>query len=87
MIYDCFYNELDLLEIRLNVLNDVVDKFVLCESTKTHSGEEKKLYFEDNKKRFSKFLPKIIHIIDTPDKTYSSSWGYENHQRNSLIKL
>ena len=40
MVYDCFsfYNELDLLEIRLNVLKDVVDRFVLVEATQTHTG-------------------------------------------------
>ena len=45
MIYDCFsfFNELDLLEIRLNVLKDVVDKFMLVEATKTHMGEPSKL--------------------------------------------
>ena len=39
MIYDCFtfFNELDILELRLQLLYDVVDKFVLVESTKTHS--------------------------------------------------
>lgn len=46
MIYDCFsfYNELDLLEIRLNVLNDSVDKFVICEATKTHAGNAKNYF-------------------------------------------
>lgn len=71
-IYDgfLFFNELDLLEIRLNTLNDVVDKFILVESSVTHSGLLKPFYFEENKERFSKFLDKIIHvkITDTPDK-------------------
>ncbi len=41
MIYDCFtfFNELDLLEIRLNVLRDVVDRFVLVEAGETHTGK------------------------------------------------
>lgn len=36
MIYDCFvfFNELDLLDLRLNILNEIVDKFVLVEGTK-----------------------------------------------------
>lgn len=53
MIYDCFtfFNELNLLEIRLNILNDVVDKFVLVEATKTFSGKDKPLYYEQNKKK------------------------------------
>ena len=44
-IIDCFifYNELDLLEYRLNILNDVVDYFVIVESTHTFVGKEKVL--------------------------------------------
>jgi len=70
-VYDCFlfFNELDLLEIRLNELNDVVDKFVLVESSLTHSSKKKPYYFEESKDKFSNFLYKIIHIKvdDTPD--------------------
>ena len=53
-IYDCFtfYNELDLLEIRLNILLPSVAYFVLVESTKTYSGVRKKLFFNENKERF-----------------------------------
>ena len=52
MLVDCFifYNELDILKKRLRYLDSVVDKFVLVESTVTHRGEEKKLFFEENKK-------------------------------------
>ena len=47
-IYDTFlfFNELDLLEIRLNVLHDVVDHFVIVECTKTYQGNDKPLYFD-----------------------------------------
>jgi len=58
-----FFNELDLLELRLNILNDVVDYFVLTESPFTVSGNEKSLYYQENKDRFSKFNDKIIHNI------------------------
>lgn len=58
-----FFNELELLEIRLNVLNDVVDYFVLTESPYTISGKEKPLYYQENKDRFGKFNDKIIHNI------------------------
>ena len=52
-IYDvtCFYNEFDILELRLNILNDVVDKFVICECSRNHQGEERELLFEKNKER------------------------------------
>ncbi|KKP40282.1 MAG: N-acetylglucosaminyltransferase, beta-1,4-mannosyl-glycoprotein beta-1,4-N-acetylglucosaminyltransferase [Candidatus Peregrinibacteria bacterium GW2011_GWC2_33_13] len=86
MIYDCFifFNELDLLEIRLNTLNDVVDRFVLVEATKTHSNKPKPLHFKKNKARFSKFLHKIEHIIVDDYPPYEDSWTFENHQRNCI---
>lgn len=69
-IYDAFlfFNELDLLEIRLNLLNDLVDYFVISECTISFSGKEKPLYFLENKNRFKKFEKKIIYqvIRDTP---------------------
>jgi len=58
-----FFNELDLLEMRLNILNDVVDHFVITESPFTVSGNEKPLYYQENKDRFGKFNDKIVHHI------------------------
>jgi len=70
-VYDAilFFNELDLLEIRLNTLDPLVDFFIISESTRTHSGLEKPLYYFENKARFKQFEHKIIHqvIDDTPD--------------------
>ena len=70
-IYDCFnfFNELDILEMRLNILYDYVDYFVIVESTVTHSGQPKPFYLEENKERFSKFWDKIISfkVSDTPE--------------------
>lgn len=65
MVYDCFpfFNELDLLELRLNELNDVVDKHVLVESTQTFQQQPKPLYYQENKDRFARFHHKIVHII------------------------
>lgn len=62
-----FFNELDLLEIRLNILFAYVDKFVLVESRLTHSGIEKPLYYQENKERFAQWNDKIVHyVVDTP---------------------
>lgn len=70
-IYDCFcfFNELDLLELRLNILDPYVDYFVISESSVTHTGVAKPYYYEENKERFAKFAHKIIHlkIEDTPN--------------------
>lgn len=91
--YDCFpfCGELDLLEIRLNELDEVVDKFVLVEATRTHSGKTKPLYFKDNSARFSQFLGKIIHIVvdDYPPADMAKlgqSWIYERHQRDAISR-
>ena len=45
MIIDCFpfFNELDLLDIRLKLLDNIVDKVVLVESTRTFTLSKKKL--------------------------------------------
>jgi len=66
MIIDCFpfFDELDLLEIRLNELKDVVDVFVLTESPWTFSGIEKPLFYRENKDRFKGF--KIIEATYYP---------------------
>ena len=63
-----FFNELDLLEIRLNILDPYVDYFVISESTVTFSGKSKPLYYAENQERYQKFVHKIIHRIvdDTP---------------------
>jgi hypothetical protein len=65
--YDIFtiFNELDLLEIRLNILDPYVDYFVIVEATETFSGNPKPLYYSENKQRFQKFHPKIIHYVTT----------------------
>lgn len=61
MIVDIFsFNgELDVLEIRLNVLYDFVDEFIICESDETFTGHKKPLYYEENKERYRKWWPKI----------------------------
>jgi beta-1,4-mannosyl-glycoprotein beta-1,4-N-acetylglucosaminyltransferase len=65
MIYDVFYflRELDLLEIRLNILDPYVDKFILIESDETFFGTEKPLFYKLNEERYSKWKHKIIHCV------------------------
>ena len=86
-IYDCFifFNELDLLEIRLKTLDKVVDYFVLVEADKTHRGKKKPLYYEKNKKRFKRWEKKIIHIIVKDMPKIGISYG-KNWKVNSILK-
>ncbi len=65
MVCDCitFFNELDLLELRLNELDPVVDRFVIVEANRTHVGTLKPLYYAENAARFAAFHDKIVHIV------------------------
>ena len=68
-IYDCFmyFDEDMLLDLRLNILNKYVKKFVITESTYLHSGNKKKLNFDI--KNFTQFKDKIEYIVvDEPPK-------------------
>ena len=103
-IYDCFmfYDEDLIIDLRLNILNEHVDKFVVVESKFTHSGEKRKLLFDISK--FSNFKDKINYIIldhepsnletvyysDSEDKKNSkyimNALKRENYQRNGISK-
>ena len=86
-LIDCFmYFDEDLvLDIRLNTLNEKVDKFIIAEATKNHAGEPKKLNFNINK--FPKFKDKINYLIidDLPldVKSFKKGW-HENHARDQF---
>jgi beta-1,4-mannosyl-glycoprotein beta-1,4-N-acetylglucosaminyltransferase len=98
-IVDCFtfFNELDLLEFRLKLLSNVVDKFVICESNLTFSGNTKPYNFQDNRERFKDWEDKIIYLPIEQDKegmtfekvtSYSPNNGpflLEYQQRNALL--
>ena len=93
-IYDCFlfYNELEILTIRLHELYDHVDKFVVVESQETFRGNPKPLYYEENKHLFEKFADKIIHIIiaghyePQNKKEYWKVWEREHFQRDQIMR-
>ena len=70
MIFDCipFFNELDILKLRMEIMNPYVDYFVLEESTVTFSGESKRMIFAENRHLFDKFKDKIryVAVADSP---------------------
>ena len=97
-----FFDESMLLDLRLNILNKYVSKFIICESTYNHKGERKKLNFDI--KEFAKFKSKIeyivldeeptnLRIINNNDfaelkesKTLDNALIRENFQRNFALK-
>ncbi|MFV3126461.1 glycosyltransferase [Niveispirillum sp. KHB5.9] len=86
-VYDCFqfYNELDLLELRLAELSPVVDHFVLVEAAYTHAGAPKPLYFAENRERFAAYADKIIHVV-VDDDPGGFAWVREAHQRQAILR-
>ena len=96
-----FFDEEMLLDLRLNIMNKYVDKFIITEATYMHSGQPKKLVFDINK--YPKFKNKIIYkvinkqpsnleIITNSDakdirgsKLINNSVKRENHQRQMAL--
>tara|TARA_Y100000591_G_scaffold244229_1_gene215142 strand:+ start:1192 stop:2004 length:813 start_codon:yes stop_codon:yes gene_type:complete len=85
-VYDCFsyWDEDFLLDIRLNILNEYVDYFVIVEGNKTWQNNFKKLKFNIN--NFAKFEKKIIYVPveDMPDG--DNPYLRENFQRNCISR-
>lgn len=79
-----FYNELDMLEYRLTVLDPVVDWFVLVESTVTFTGNPKPLHYQENAERFARWKDKIVHVMVTNTPDGPSAWDRERFQRNAI---
>lgn len=98
MIFDCFtfFNELDILEVRLNELYNVVDRFVLVEATETFQGNPKPLYFSENRGRFKAFADKITHIVvefpardlrgHVSTSPMDENWAREHYQRDQIAR-
>tara|TARA_B110000881_G_scaffold212386_1_gene222001 strand:- start:532 stop:1404 length:873 start_codon:yes stop_codon:yes gene_type:complete len=95
-----YFDEDLLLDLRLNVLNNYVSKFIISEATYTHNGNKKKLKFDIN--NFKKFKdkikyvivdeqpPKILKINDNDsfekkgEKLILNGYARDNYQRNRL---
>ena len=85
-IYDCFtfYNEIDLLEIRLSELYNKVDHFVIVESNQTFTNKPKSWNFDPV--RFAKYMDKISYIQVEDMPSSSNPWVNEHHQRNAIMR-
>jgi beta-1,4-mannosyl-glycoprotein beta-1,4-N-acetylglucosaminyltransferase len=102
MILDCFsfFNEVEILEGRLEYLYDTVDYFIIVESNTTYSGHSKPLNYLANIGRYKKYLDKIIYFpyaadvdglvfdqsLTDPYNGKSAFWILENGQRNHILK-
>jgi len=77
-----FFDEEMMLDLRLNILDKYVDKFVITEATYMHSGRPKKLLFDINK--FSKFKNKIIYnVIDKEPFDIETIYEKDNDEKDT----
>ena len=87
-IYDCFlfFNELELLEVRLNEMSPYVDKFVIVEACETFRGTPKAFFFGENRERFAKFADKIILVQLDEHLETDNPWIRERYQRQQVFR-
>jgi len=85
-VFDCFtfYNEFDMLELRLEELWDTVDYFVISEANTTHQNNPKPFFLKDNWDKVKKYESKIRHVIIEDMPMSSDTWVNERHQRREL---
>lgn len=87
-IIDCFtfYNEVKMLEFRLEQIGEYVDHFVIVEADTTHSGEKKGKNFPEDSVYVNKYRDKIVYVFvdDMPDG--DDAWEREVHQRNCISR-
>tara|TARA_B100000674_G_C37703210_1_gene851548 strand:+ start:14 stop:883 length:870 start_codon:yes stop_codon:yes gene_type:complete len=77
-----YFDEEVVLDLRLNVLNDYVDYFVVVESNFTHRGEKRKLMFDP--KKFEKFKNKLIYLVyDKQPENLEKIYDYDNEDEKS----
>lgn len=86
-IFDCFtfFNEAEILEIRLAELYDVVDCFVVVEAAQTFAGEPKALSFGDHAARFQPYMAKIRYVV-VDELVGTFSWQREAYQRDCILR-
>jgi beta-1,4-mannosyl-glycoprotein beta-1,4-N-acetylglucosaminyltransferase len=85
MIIDTFMfnNEFDMLDIRLAVTENYVDRWIVLEGSQTWSGHKKPYHLSDNLYRYHRYRDRMCVIkLDIPE-TYVN-WQCENHSRSSL---
>ena len=89
MVFDCipFFNELDILKLRMQILNPYVDWFVIEESSVTFSGEPKRMIFAENRHLFQEFESKIRYVAveDSPMEGVTTH-ERDKYQKNQLIR-
>lgn len=89
MIYDCvpFFNELDILKLRMQIMAPYVDYFVIEEASVTFSGEPKRMIFAENRRLFAEFEEKIRYVaVENSPMEGVTTHERDKFQKNQLIR-
>jgi beta-1,4-mannosyl-glycoprotein beta-1,4-N-acetylglucosaminyltransferase len=95
MIYDCFtyFDEAEILDLRLQMLHSVIDMFVIVESKWTFSGQKKDYTASSviNNHKLKSSLKRKVNIIMLEDgpmysDSYIANWEREQYQRDSILR-
>lgn len=89
MIYDCvpFFNELDILKLRMQIMAPYVDFFVIEEASVTFSGEPKRMIFAENRQLFAEFEEKIRYVaVENSPLEGVTTHERDKFQKNQLIR-
>jgi len=81
-----FWNEFDLLELRLSEHYDQVDRFDIIECDRTYSGLYKGFNLENQLERYSKWMDKINYVKVSDSPTHTNPWDNETWQRNQMVR-
>jgi len=87
-IIDCFtfYNEVQMLEFRLEEIGEFVDFFVIVEADTTHSGQKKSKNFPEQSSVVKKYKDKIVYVLVDDMPAGDDAWEREVHQRNCISR-
>lgn len=80
-----FHNEFDILELRLSILYNHVDRFVIVEGNHTHSGLYKGFHLEEQLERYKQWADKIVYIKADGGNS-SDAWANEHWQRDQMTR-
>lgn len=86
-VYDAFmfFNEFELLLVRLAEHDPFVDFFILVQADRTHSGLKKDFLFLKSDPRFAEYADKIIVVNVTLEPNPKSAWDNESFQRQAVF--
>lgn len=88
MVFDCFtyFDERDIIRVRFEELNDVVDYFVVVEARQTFTGLPKPLYFDDLPHWIDRWSDRIIRVVTEFPWSTMTPWEREAFQRNQIMQ-